>query len=41
MKKDFKDFKFLKENSGFGWDDEKKIPTGPDEVWDDMIAVST
>jgi len=40
LKKDFKDFKFLKDNSGFGWDDGKQIPTAPEAVWEDVIAVS-
>lgn len=32
-------FKAVKENSGFGWDDVQKIPTAPDEVWDEYIEV--
>ena len=28
----------MKENSGFGWNDELKIPTAPSSVWDDYIA---
>ena len=28
----------LKENSGFGWNDELKIPTAPSSVWDDYKA---
>jgi hypothetical protein len=40
LKKDYKDFKYLKDNSGFGWDAEKMIPTAPEEVWKDLIAVS-
>ncbi|KAI8892408.1 Myb/SANT-like domain-containing protein, partial [Globomyces pollinis-pini] len=25
--------KTLREQSGFGWDDDKQLPTAPDEVW--------
>ena len=28
----------MKENSGFGWNDELKIPTAPSSVQDDCIA---
>ncbi|KAG9404436.1 hypothetical protein AC1031_004643 [Aphanomyces cochlioides] len=41
LKKDYKDFKFLKENSGFGWNDEVEIPTAPDDVWKAVIEAST
>eukprot|EP00474_Spongospora_subterranea_P003921 CRZ04379.1 hypothetical protein [Spongospora subterranea] len=37
LKKDFKLFKTIKENSGFGWDPEIETPTAPDEVWDRLI----
>ena len=30
-------FKALKDCSGFGWDDQKKIPAAPDEVWDKYL----
>ncbi|KAG9409703.1 hypothetical protein AC1031_020016 [Aphanomyces cochlioides] len=39
LKKDYKDFKFLKENSGFGWNDELEIPTASDDVWKAVIEV--
>ena len=28
------------ENSGFGWDEENKLNTAPDNVWEDYIEVS-
>ncbi|KAH0611588.1 uncharacterized protein H6S33_010853 [Morchella sextelata] len=30
-------FQRLCENSGFGWDSEKKIPTAPNDVWDSYL----
>ena len=39
LKTAYKVFQAVKENSGFGWDIEKQIPTAPDEVWETYIAV--
>lgn len=33
LKKDFKEVKFLREASGFGWDVVKCVPTAEPEVW--------
>lgn len=41
LKSSYRVFKALKDNSGFGWDDAKKIPTAPDEVWDEYLEVFT
>lgn len=38
LKKNYSVFKKLIENSGFGYDDVRKIPTAPSEVWDAYIA---
>ena len=38
LKGKYKIFSALKNNSGFGWDPEKLIPTAPDDVWDRYIA---
>jgi hypothetical protein len=32
LKKKYQTFSYLREKSGFGWDDEKEIPTAPDAV---------
>ena len=37
LKAKFKIFTDLKENSGFGWDIELKVPTAPPEVWDKYL----
>eukprot|EP00474_Spongospora_subterranea_P001409 CRZ01867.1 hypothetical protein [Spongospora subterranea] len=37
LKKQYCLFRRLKDNSGFGWDDDKKIPTASDEVWDEYL----
>mmetsp|Transcript_13574 Transcript_13574/g.12296 ORF Transcript_13574/g.12296 Transcript_13574/m.12296 type:complete len:339 (-) Transcript_13574:147-1163(-) len=37
LKKKYQTFKALKENSGFGWDDNRKVPTAPDNVWNSYI----
>jgi hypothetical protein len=29
----------LKNNSGFGWDEEHRMVIAPDDVWDHIIAV--
>jgi hypothetical protein len=36
----YKDFKFLREQSGFGWDEDTGIVTASDQAWDDIIVVS-
>jgi Myb/SANT-like DNA-binding domain len=36
----YKDFKFLREQSGFGWDEDAGMITASDQAWDDIIAVS-
>jgi hypothetical protein len=38
LKKKFMTFKALKDNSGFGWDEELKIPTAPERTWKDYLA---
>ncbi|KAF0728246.1 hypothetical protein Ae201684_013897 [Aphanomyces euteiches] len=37
LKKDYKDVKFLRDNSGFGWNDDLGLPTAPNEVWTAII----
>jgi Myb/SANT-like DNA-binding domain len=40
MKKDFSQVKWLRfEASGFGWDDEKKLVTAEDSVWEELAEV--
>jgi Myb/SANT-like DNA-binding protein len=40
LKKEYKDIKWLREDvSGFGWDDENKLVTATDEVWDELEKV--
>jgi len=36
----YKVFQAIVENSGFGWDEENKLNTASDNVWDDYIEVS-
>jgi hypothetical protein len=36
----YKDWKFLREQSGFGWDEETGMVTAPEEVWNNIITVS-
>jgi hypothetical protein len=36
----YKIFQAIVENSGFGWDEENKLNTAPDNVWEDYIEVS-
>jgi hypothetical protein len=36
----YRDWKFLREQSGFGWDEETQIITASNQAWDDIIAVS-
>jgi hypothetical protein len=33
----YKDWKFLQDQSGFGWDDATQMVTAPPKVWDDLI----
>ena len=40
FKRYYKDWKFLRDQSGFGWDEETAMITAPDQAWDDVIAVS-
>ncbi|PWW78328.1 hypothetical protein C7212DRAFT_345150 [Tuber magnatum] len=37
LKKDYEIFTTIENNSGFGWDKEKEIPTAPDSVWDSYL----
>jgi hypothetical protein len=37
----YKIFQALVNNSGFGWDDENKLNTAPESVWDDYIEASS
>jgi Myb/SANT-like DNA-binding domain len=37
----FKDWKFLRDQSGFGWDEALQMITASDQAWEDIIAVST
>ena len=41
LKGDYKDVKFVRELSGFGWDDKKFVPTAEDDVWDRLEEVSS
>ncbi|KAG9409009.1 hypothetical protein AC1031_019270 [Aphanomyces cochlioides] len=41
LKADWKLFLSLKDDSGFGWDDELKKPTAPETVWAERIAVKS
>ncbi|RPA93801.1 hypothetical protein L873DRAFT_1613461, partial [Choiromyces venosus 120613-1] len=34
IKKDYEIYTALKNNSGFGWDDYRAIPTAPNSIWD-------
>ena len=38
LKKKFSIFTALKENSGFGWNEETSLPTAPPEVWEEYLA---
>ena len=37
MTKDFKTFRDLKAQSGFGWDEQKQLVTADSDVWDAYI----
>jgi len=39
LKKEYDTFITIKNNSGFGWDSEKGVPTAPESVWDTYIKV--
>ena len=34
LKSDYKNFKKIRDNRGFGWDSGKLMPTAPDSDWD-------
>ena len=36
----YKDWKFLRDQSGFGWDEETRMVTASDQAWNDICAVS-
>jgi hypothetical protein len=36
----YKDWKWLLEQSGFGWDATTQMVTAPEKVWDDLIALN-
>jgi hypothetical protein len=36
----YKDWKFLRDQSGFGWDEETRMITASDQAWNDICAVS-
>lgn len=36
----YKDWKFLRDQSGFGWDEESRIITASDQAWNDICTVS-
>src|SRR5258705_1297238 len=37
----YKDWKFLRDQSGFEWDEETRMITASNQVWDTLLAVST
>ena len=39
LKKEYKEVKFLRESSGFGWDPVKYVPTAEPEVWAEIEKV--
>lgn len=39
LKKDYKEVKFLREASGFGWDEELCVPTAEPSVWEEIKKV--
>ena len=41
LKGNYKDVKFVRELSGFGWDNKKFVPTAEDDVWDRLEEVSS
>ena len=38
LKNKYTAFELLKNNSGFGWNDDIGVPTAPDNVWEEVIA---
>jgi hypothetical protein len=36
----YKDWKFLRDQSGFGWDEETRMVTASDQAWNDICVVS-
>jgi hypothetical protein len=40
LKVDYKEVKYMRELSGFGWDLEKHVPTAEDDVWNVLEKVS-
>lgn len=40
IKKDYLQVKSLLDTSGFGWDEETKLPTAEDSIWDEIAKVS-
>jgi Myb/SANT-like DNA-binding domain len=40
LKAQWKDLCYLREQSGFGWDDENNMVEAPDDVWDRLLKVS-
>jgi hypothetical protein len=40
LKKNYKEVDKLRNLSGFGWDDERKLVTAMDAVWEAYLAVS-
>jgi hypothetical protein len=41
MKKKYKAYSAMKNDSGFGWDPTSDMPTAPEAVWKDIIVSST
>lgn len=39
LKKEYKEVKHIRDLSGFGWDDAKKVVTATPEVWEALLAV--
>jgi Myb/SANT-like DNA-binding domain len=39
LNKKYKIFRAFVEQSSFGWDDDKQLPTAPDDVWAAYIEV--
>lgn len=39
LKKDYDIFVQMKNNSGFGWDEEAQLPTAPEAVWERYLKV--
>eukprot|EP01039_Chlorochromonas_danica_P000080 gene81-87_t len=40
LKKKYQTFQALRENSGFVWDEALQLPTAPDQVWSEFLAVN-